>query len=137
MNNKVKWGALATLVVSAVFSASAFAATANFSGNLPANQGDTEISTVARANAANVVTYFSVKVTSIATGYTAVRAFTETPGGTNLSDPYREMAANSAWHTESYYASDVPDPGDNVILNLDNPVITSSTVAVAGQWSPN
>lgn len=135
MKNKGKLMAIATLVFCAMFATSAFAATAQFSGNLPADQGDTEISTVARANASNVVQYFSVKITSIGAGYSAVRAWTEKPIGTNLSDPFTEVAADGAWHTPSYTTT--PSPGDNVVLNLDNPVYTGDTVPVAGEWSPN
>ncbi|MEC0229093.1 hypothetical protein [Paenibacillus alba] len=127
--------AIATLALSMLFATSAFAATAPFSGNLPANQGDTEISTVARANNADVVEYFSIKVTSLGTGYTAVRAWTEGSAGGNYSSPYTEVQANSNWATPSYTST--PSKGTNITLNLDNPVYTSSSVAVAGEWSPN
>ncbi|CAM3124152.1 DUF2712 domain-containing protein [Paenibacillus sediminis] len=131
--------AIATLAASVLFAAtSAFAATATFSGSLPANQGDTEISTVARANEDTAVKYFSIKITSLGSG-TYVRAWTEKSGGIganpNLSDPYNQVAFDSAYHTINY--STVPTKGTNVILNLDNPVVTSSTVSVSGAWSPN
>lgn len=127
--------ALATVALCALFATSAFAATAKFSGTLPSKQGDTEISTVARANDADEVKYFSVKITSIDTGYSAVRAFTEKGNGDNLSDPYTEVAANGKYATINY--TTVPSSGTNVVLNLDNPVYTTSTVSVSGEWSPN
>lgn len=140
MKKKVKVAATATLAVSMLFFAtSAFAATAKFTGKLPANQGDTEVSTVARSNDTSAVKYFSIKITSIGTGYTHVRAWTEKNGdwGTkpNLSDPYNQVKADNIYHTVDY--TTVPNKGDNVILNLDNPVNTSSQVDVAGEWSPN
>lgn len=140
MKKRVKVAAIATLAVSMLFAAtSAFAATGKFSGKLPANQGDTEISTVARANAATTVQYFSIKITSIGTGYTHVRAWTEKNGGLgtnpNLSDPYNQVKADNTYYSVNYTTT--PNKGDNVILNLDNPVNTSSQVDVSGEWSPN
>lgn len=134
MNNKSKL-AIATLAVSMMFATSAFAATASFSGKLPANQGDTEISTVARANTSSAVKYFSIKVSTLDTGYSSVRAWTEKSGGANLSSPYTEVKKSTTWGTVDY--TSVPDKGTNVTLNLDNPVYTSTQVSVGGEWSPN
>ncbi|GIO41185.1 hypothetical protein [Paenibacillus apis] len=135
MKKTVKMMAAATLVFSTVFVSSAFAANATFKGSLPAKQGDTEISTVARANDSDVVKYFSIKITDIGAGYSSVRAFTERTNGANLSDPYTEVAADGAWHTVNY--TTVPSSGTNVVLNLDNPVYVSTSVPVEGEWSPN
>ncbi len=129
--------AIITLSVGMLFATSAFGATANFTGNLPANQGDNEISTVGRANNSNVYTYFKVKITSLDSGYTTVRAWTEKDGifgGGNYSSPYNEADLNV---NESISYDNVPSKGDNVVLNLDNPVSTSSTVSVEGNWTPN
>ncbi|MCU6708309.1 hypothetical protein M6D81_06240 [Paenibacillus sp. J5C_2022] len=138
MKKKGKLMAIATLAFSVVFATSAFAVTATFTGSLPANQGDTEISTAARANDATAVKYFSIKITKLDSG-TAVRAWTEKEGAwgshPNLSDPYNQVAYDKAYHTISY--DTVPAKGTNVILNLDNPIVTSSSVAVEGEWSPN
>ncbi|WP_025681599.1 hypothetical protein [Paenibacillus massiliensis] len=126
--------AIATLAISMLFATSAFGATANFSGNLPAKQGDTEISTVGRANASSSYKYFTIKVTSLGTGYTSVRAWTEGSWGGNYSDPYNEANLNASTNI-SY--STVPSKGDNVTLNLDNPVYSTSSVSVSGNWTPN
>lgn len=53
----------------------------------------------------------------------------------NLSDPYNQVRANNNYQTVSY--SSTPNTGTNVILNLDNPVQSSSTVSVSGEWTPN
>lgn len=82
-----------------------------------------------------MVEYFSVKISSIGTGYSYVRAWTETSAGSNYSDPYEEVQADSKYHTIDY--TTVPNKGNNVTLNLDNPVYTTSTVPVSGEWSPN
>lgn len=109
-----------------------YAATANFSGTLPANQGDTEVSTVAKAN--NTDQFFSIKVNTLGGTGSAVRAWTESSAGSNYSNPYNQ--ANKGVTTWIYY-SNIPAKGKNVTLNLDNPVYTSSTVSVTGSWSPN
>ncbi|WP_281883659.1 hypothetical protein [Paenibacillus sp. YYML68] len=134
INGKLAMGAL---VLSMLFSTSAFAASTTFSGTLPAKQGDTEVSTVGRANAQDTVQYFSIKVTKLSNGYSSVRAWTEEAGwqGENYSNPYTEVSANSNWHTPAYTTT--PAKGDNVTLNRDNPVYTTSTVSVEGEWSPN
>lgn len=51
--------ALSVVTFILLLGSSVYAATANFSGTLPANQGDTEVSTVAKAN--NVDQFFSIK----------------------------------------------------------------------------
>lgn len=134
MKKKIKL-AIATLAVSMVTGTSAFAATGTFDATLPAKQGDTEVSTVARANTSDVVEYFSIKISSIDSGYTAVRAWTEASAGSNYSDPYTEVRADGTYHTVDYLTT--PNKGNNVTLNLDNPVYTTSSVSVSGEWSPN
>ncbi|MEK5033167.1 hypothetical protein MKY96_17050 [Paenibacillus sp. FSL R7-0302] len=133
MRNKGKL-TIAGMALSLLFATTAFAATATFSGTLPSNQGDTEISTVSRANEWNVVQYFSIKITSLGSGYSSVRAWTENSTGINLSSPYTEVTLNNQ-ATVSY--DSYPAKGLNVTLNLDNPVYTSSSVSVGGNWSPN
>lgn len=127
---------IAFTVITMILTISAIAATANFSGYLPANQGDTEISTVARLHDFLSYKYFTIKITSLGSGYTSARAWTESGLGTNLSSPYTEVTKNVLKNI-SYYTNYVPYPGVNVTLNLDNPVYTSSTVSVAGYWTPN
>ena len=124
--------ALSVVTFILLLGSSVYAATANFSGTLPANQGDTEVSTVAKAN--NVDQFFSIKVSSLGGNGSAVRAWTESSVGANYSSPYNQ--ANKGVTTWIYYSS-VPGKGKNVTLNLDNPVYTSSTVSVSGSWSPN
>ena len=124
--------ALSVVTFILLLGSSVYAATANFSGTLPANQGDTEVSTVAKAN--NVDQFFSIKVSSLGGIVSAVRAWTEYSVGADYSIPYNQ--ANKGVTTWIYYSS-VPGKGKNVTLNLDNPVYTSSTVSVSGSWSPN
>lgn len=133
MKLKVKLLASA-LTIATLFATSAFAASASFNGTLPANQGDTQISTVSRANNQNVVKYFSITVYGMASGYSAVRAWAESSLGVNSSSPYNQVPLGVS-KTVSY--DYVPLKGSKVVLNLDNPVSTSSKVEVAGTWSPN
>jgi len=132
MKKKSKF-AIGTVVFSMLFATSAFAATAQFTGSLPANQGDTEVSTVARANASDVLKIFYINIKKLDTGYSAVRAWTEGSWGGNYSNPYNEAYLGQYWLD---YTT-TPSEGANVTLNLDNPIYTSSTVAVEGEWSPN
>lgn len=126
--------AIAVLAIVMLFATSAFAATANFSGNLPPKQGDTEISKVARLNNSNVYKYFTIKITSLGSGYTSVRAWTEGALGSNYSSPYEEANLNVS---RSISYDFVPIQGANVTLNLDNPVYTTTSVSVSGNWTPN
>lgn len=137
MKIKAKLGLTLLIVSLFLITANAFAASHSFSAILPAYQGDVEVSTVARSNSSNSVKYFSIKLTSIDQGYTHVRAWTEKTLGANLSDPYNQVRADNSWWTVNYYADKEPSKGDNVTLNLDNPVYTSATVNVAGEWTPN
>ncbi|WP_289137373.1 hypothetical protein [uncultured Brevibacillus sp.] len=133
MKKKSKF-AIAVMTIGMLLGTSAYAATANFEGKLPANQGDTEISTVGRTNKPDAFKYFNIKITSLDSEYTSVRAWTEGWTGSNYSNPYNEAELNVI--TQIAYDS-VPSKGDNVTLNLDNPVYTSSSVAVKGNWNPN
>lgn len=138
MKKKIKL-TIATLAVSMVAATSAFAASAwdSFNATLPAKQGDTEVSTVARANTSDIYGYFTIKITSIDPGYTAVRAWAENTLGANYSDPYNQVAADGTNRAVFYYDGKTPSKGTNVVLNLDNPVYTSTTVDVSGTWTPN
>jgi len=117
-----------------IMATTAYAATATFSGILPAYQGDTEVSTVARAHDSTSYKYFTITITSLGTGYDSVRAWTENTLGGNLSDPFKQVSKNV--QTNVYYTT-VPSMGTNVVLNLDNPVYTSESVSVGGTWTPN
>lgn len=65
------------VVLVMALSVTAFASSAwdSFSTKLPANQGDTEVSTVARAS--DSVDHFNIQINSLSNGYTAVRAWAE------------------------------------------------------------
>ncbi len=63
-----------------------------------------------------------------------VCAWTEGSLGNNYSSTYVQVGVGN--HTMAYDLS-VPSVGDNVVLNMDNPVMTSDVVGVKGDWSPN
>lgn len=115
-------------------SVTAFAASAwdSFDSKLPENQGDTEVSTVARAT--SDVDHFSVNITSLSNGYTVLRAWTEGSHGGNYSDPYVQISVGS---TQDVKYTKIPNCGTNITLNLDNPVSTTITPSVTGTWTPN
>lgn len=109
---------------------SANAATASFTAKLPKNQGDTEVSTVARSTSASK--NFCVKINSISNGFTHVRAWVEGTAGKNFSNPLEQISIGTAYIN---YTT-VPAAGKNMILNLDNPVKSTTTPTVKGSWSP-
>lgn len=134
MNKKKKFSisVLACVALAICMSLSAFAATAPFTGYLPANQGDTEISTVRKETSTN---YFSIHIYILGDATNKVCAWTEGDStGYNYSSPYNQVEVYEP--TDIKYTH-VPDIGENVVLNLDNPVDISSSVIVAGEWSPN
>lgn len=126
-----------TMAVAAVMTMSltAFAAVSwdSFSAKLPKNQGDTEVSTVARSNSSSSTNYFTIDITTMPSGYTAVRAWTEGKYGGNYSNPYNQV---DGAETNVKY-SKTPEKGKNITLNLDNPVKTTNTPTVKGKWTPN
>lgn len=112
-------------------SITAFAASANFSATLPANQGDTEVSTVRKATDAK---NFTITIDSIGTGTDEVCAWTEGDiTGSNYSNPYNQVGIG----TEDLPYTKQPKIGENVVLNLDNPVNIPTSVDVSGSWTPN
>lgn len=109
----------------------AFAASANFTATLPAHQGDTEVSTVRKATEDKS---FSITIDSIGSGTDKVCAWTEgDTTGTNYSSPYNQVGVE----TKSISYTTQPKVGENVVLNLDNPVDISTSVKVTGSWTPN
>lgn len=106
-----------------------------FSGSLPANQGDTEISEVARAS--SNVNHFNIYLSYLGSGTTNVRAWGEVGSGTNVSNPYYQIPYDKQTWNVYYYKDQIPQLGTNVMLNLDNPVNMSSSVSVSGKWRPN
>lgn len=112
-------------------SITAFAASASFSATLPAHQGDTEVSTVRKATDAK---NFSITIDSIGSGTDQVCAWTEGDStGTNYSSPYNQVGIE----TSSVTYTKQPQIGENVVLNLDNPVDLATSVKVSGSWTPN
>lgn len=113
-------------------SLSVFAASTSFSAKLPANQGDTEVSTVRKES--STTDYFTITVNSIGTGTDKVCAWTEGDStGFNYSSPYNQVGKE----TKNIKYSHIPDKGENVVLNLDNLVSLSYTVSVSGSWDPH
>ena len=131
MRKKLSMVVLGVVLVMAL-SVTAFASSAwdSFSTKLPANQGDTEVSTVARAS--DSVDHFNIQINSLSNGYTAVRAWAEGSWGGNYSDPYWELGVGSNWNVY-YYSNNIPSKGTNITLNLDNPVSTTITPSVSGK----
>lgn len=125
MRKKLSMVVLGVVLVMAL-SVTAFASSAwdSFSTKLPANQGDTEVSTVARAS--DSVDHFNIQINSLSNGYTAVRAWAEGSWGGNYSDPYWELGVGSNWNVY-YYSNNIPSKGTNITLNLDNPVMAKNT----------
>lgn len=106
----------------------------SFSVKLPADRGDVEVSTVAKSSSTD---YFTIDITSMSSG-SSVCAWTESRvTGNNYSDPARQIDVSAGNTNVSYYDSPSPSPGDDVVLNLDNPIFTSSTPTVSGEWTPN
>ena len=109
----------------------AFAASTSFSATLPAHQGDTEVSTVRKATSTKS---FSITINSIGSGTDTVCAWTEGDStGTNYSSPYNQVGIE----TKSFSYTTQPEIGENVVLNLDNPVDIATSVKVTGSWTPN
>lgn len=109
----------------------AFAASTSFSATLPAHQGDTEVSTVRKATSTKS---FSITINSIGSGTDKVCAWTEGDStGTNYSSPYNQVGIG----TKSFSYTTQPVVGENVVLNLDNPVDIATSVKVTGSWTPN
>lgn len=112
-------------------SITAFAASTRFSATLPAHQDDTEVSTVRKATNKKS---FSITVYSIGSGTDQVCAWTEGDStGINYSSPYNQVGVG----TKSFSYTGQPQIGENVVLNLDNPVDLSTSVKVSGSWTPN
>ena len=136
MKNMRRIGA-SILVVAVLLTVSAFAATEEFSGQLPAKHGDTEVSTIARKNGAAVKPYFEILIDQLGGNGSSVRAWTEVNAtGLNVSSPYNEV--DKVVYTKINYSSGAaPAKGLDVTLNLDNPIYTTTAVSVGGEWTPN
>lgn len=112
-------------------SITAFAASTNFTANLPAHQGDTEVSTVRKATDTKS---FSVTIDSIGSGTDKVCVWSEGDStGKNYSSPYNQVGVE----TKSISYTTQSKVGENVVLNLDNPVDMATSVKVTGSWTPN
>ncbi len=126
--------AITVCTLAMCMSISVFAATTKFSGELPKQQGDTEISTVRRAGSTQK--YFTIHVVNLDNVTNAVCAWTEGDStGLNYSNPYVQVQKGRT--TNVKYDKHVPDIGENVVLNLDNPVYLDYAVSVSGNWTPN
>lgn len=110
-------------------STAVFAATTNFSTTLPQYQQDREVSTVRRGTESDS---FKIHISSINGGTDKVCVWTEKPGGGNYSNPYEQVGVQAKY----IKYSSLPKVGDNVVLNMDNPVYTSTLVTVSGSWDP-
>lgn len=108
-----------------------FAATTSFTATIPAHQGDTETSTVRKESDTG---YFSITIEFIGTGTDKLNAWTEGDStGTNYSSPYNQVGLESKNITYTL----LPKIGENVVLNLDNPVDLVQVLTASGNWSPN
>lgn len=103
---------------------------ADFEGKLPKNQGDVKVSTIKKGNK---VEYFTITMTEI-DGFDRVCAWTEGSLGANYSSPFNQVHLDEE---ETVAYDKVPKVGQNVSLNLDNPVKVDYTVKVAGSWNPD
>lgn len=108
----------------------AFAAYTGFSATLPAHQGDTEVSTVRRASNA---THFTITVDSIDNGTNVCPWTAGDSTDKNYSSPYTQAGVETK---DTSYAK-LPNIGENVVLNLDNPVDLPTFVKVSSSWTPN
>ena len=121
-----------TLMVA--LSITSFAAYTSFSGYLPMNGGDREMSTVAKST--DGTAYFTVNPKCTNSNYTHVCAWTEKPAlGTNYSTPAKQVLLNATTNVE--YSISTPAAGASVTLNLDNPVHDGVMIYVTGRWTPN
>ncbi|MDE7424626.1 MAG: hypothetical protein K2N51_13220 [Lachnospiraceae bacterium] len=128
---KISIGTITCVALAMCMSLTIFAAAADFSTKLPANQGDVEISTIRKES---TVKHFCIRFQSIGKGTDKVCAWAEQPiTGYNYSSPYNQVGEGLT----SVKYSEVPAVGNNVLLNLDNPVKLSYEVAVTGRWCPH
>lgn len=104
----------------------------NFAVALPAHQGDIELNAIAREHDSSTYKYFTITIRDIQSG-NAVRAWTETTWGSNLSKPEKYAYIQ----TQNMPYDTVPDAGTNVKLNMDNPKDVDVTNSVIGSWTPN
>lgn len=104
----------------------------DFAVNLPIFSNNKEVGKIAKAD--NSTDHFTISISSISMEFTKVRAWTEKPVGTNYSDPYEQIGVGD--NQEMDYTT-TPKKGDQVVLNLDNPVYSTSSPTVIGSWTPN
>ena len=101
--------------------------------------GDTEVSTIAVSDPS--VGHMEVTLYTMTNGYDSVRAWGEKSsfGHPNVSDPYDVISLQYQginWNIYYYSSADI-EQGDNIILNLDNPIYTEVRPIVTGRWTPN
>lgn len=98
---------------------------------LPANNGDKEVSTVKKSYSNN---YFAVSCKSSRSGLGSVNVWTETGLGLNASSPNHPINADGIIYNCNY--SSKPSIQTEVTLNIDNNEVTSTTYPIEGDWSP-
>ena len=103
----------------------------DYTGELPADTGDVEVSTVKKAYTNN---YFAVSCKSSRSGLGSVNVWTETGWGVNASSPNHPITANGIINNVNY--TNKPSIQTEVTLNIDNNSITSTTYPIEGRWSP-
>lgn len=138
MNSNKKMCAFA-LILGAVMSLSVFTyaastATDHFSISLPVQQEDYELPAVKKTNSSK--RYFCVDIESIGDAddtYSTVMVWTESEAGINFSPSDYEMGEE----LDCINYSTTPSVGTNVVLNMDNPIYTTNTPLVVGDWTPN
>lgn len=119
------------LILTISISTMAFAASDYFDVTVPGQQGDVEVSTVRKERS---TAYFTIELQSLSTGTTCLCAWTESKTfGKNYSNPYYQVECIE----EDVPYTNTPAVGENVVLNLDNPVYTIIGVYAQGTWTPN
>ena len=132
-NKKRLYATAAALVMMFTLCMSVYAAWDDFTISLPTAQGDYELPRVQKTS---TITCFSVKITDIGTtsdDYDTVMVWTEKPSGDNYSSATYEAGLGKS---NPPYDEQVPEVGDNVVLNMDNPIYTTDTPVVSGEWTP-
>lgn len=133
--NKKLFALMTMMVLTMGMATTVFAVVAwdSFDVKLPKNNKDKEVSTVKRSSGQNSKKYFTIDLSSIGKGYTSVCAWTESSTGSNYSNPSTQVNTGS----KNVNYAKVPKKGKKVVLNLDNPVKTTVTPRIKGEWTPN
>lgn len=115
-----------SLIATLAFSASSFAA--SWSTNLDRWSGTDEVSTLLKST--STATYY-MSVSSVGSTYDCVEHWIETTAGSNRSDHKITKEGSDASPTSTALK------GDEIVLNVKNPVNIHVEVTASGSWTPN